>query len=140
LYEVVGRRSIENPRLSVRANRFLFLFRFSYSRFQILNPIWPFLFTIADSSGQFVFGFLGAFSRCLLSLGPEIQNRRIVFGHYVEAACNDGPAVFNSGFVAGATSRIPPQPLPPAAFAWIDRGPATGDVVVKVKGIASPQL
>jgi hypothetical protein len=57
-------------------------------------------------------------------------------GHYVEAACNDDPAVFStSGFVAVSNTRVPPQPLPPAAFEWIDRGPGTGQVVVKPKKI-----
>ncbi|HEY2381617.1 MAG TPA: fibronectin type III domain-containing protein [Terriglobia bacterium] len=57
-------------------------------------------------------------------------------GHSVEAASNNDPAVFStSGFVAAPTQRVPPQPLPPASIDWIDRGPVTGEVVVKVKGL-----
>ena len=56
--------------------------------------------------------------------------------HYVEAASNDDLATFQtSGFVPASTTRTPPQPLPPASIAWIDRGPSTGEVVVKVKGL-----
>ena len=59
-----------------------------------------------------------------------------LLGHYVEAASNDDPAIFNtSGFVLASTQRVPPQPLPPASIDWIDRGPVTGSVVVKVKGL-----
>jgi len=59
-----------------------------------------------------------------------------LLGHYVEAASNDDPATFNtSGFVAAPTTRVPPQPLPPASIEWIDRGPNTGEVVVKVKSL-----
>jgi hypothetical protein len=59
-----------------------------------------------------------------------------LLGHYVEAASNDDPATFNtSGFVAAPTTRVPPQPLPPSSIQWIDRGPNTGEVVVKVKGL-----
>jgi Fibronectin type III domain len=59
-----------------------------------------------------------------------------LLGHYVEAACDDDLATFNtSGFVAAPASRTPPQPLPPASFEWIDRGPTAGTVVVKVKGL-----
>jgi hypothetical protein len=59
-----------------------------------------------------------------------------LLGHYVEAACNDDPATFNtSGFVAASVGRVPPKPLPPASIDWIDRGSVTGDVVVKVKSI-----
>jgi hypothetical protein len=58
-----------------------------------------------------------------------------LLGHYVEAAANDDLATFNtSGFVAAPT-RIPPQPLPPASIEWIDRGPTTGEIVVKVKSL-----
>src|SRR5207302_10387456 len=57
----------------------------------------------------------------------------MLLGHYVEARCNDDLATFNtSGFVAASTTRTAPQPLPPATIAWIDRGSATGEVVVKV--------
>jgi len=59
-----------------------------------------------------------------------------LLGHFVEAASNDDPAVFStSGFVMGPTQRVPPQPLPAASLEWIDRGPVTGAVDVKVKGL-----
>jgi len=59
-----------------------------------------------------------------------------LLGHYVEAASNDDPAIFStSGFVLASTQRVPPQPLPPASIEWIDRGPVTGAVEVKVKGL-----
>jgi hypothetical protein len=57
-------------------------------------------------------------------------------GHYVEAACDDDLAKFNtSGFVAASSVRTPPGPLPPATIDWIDRGPAAGQIVVKPKTI-----
>ena len=57
-------------------------------------------------------------------------------GHYVEAASNDDLATFRtSGFVPASTARTPPQPLPPASIAWIDRGPSTGAVVVKAEAL-----
>ena len=57
-------------------------------------------------------------------------------GHYIEAACDGDMAKFNtSGFVPASTTRTPPQPLPPATFEYIDRGPKAGDIVVKVKPI-----
>jgi hypothetical protein len=59
-----------------------------------------------------------------------------LLGHYVEVASNDDPAIFaTSGFVAASTARVPPQPLPAASMDWIDRGPVTGSVVVKVKAL-----
>jgi len=59
-----------------------------------------------------------------------------LLGHFVEAVCNDDPAVFStSGFVLAPTQRVPPQPLPAASLEWIDRGPVTGAVDVKVKGL-----
>ena len=59
-----------------------------------------------------------------------------LLGHYVEAASNDDPAVFStSGFVPAPTQKLPPQPLPPAAIDWIDRGSVDGSVVVKVKSL-----
>ena len=53
-------------------------------------------------------------------------------GHYVEAACNDDMATFNtSGFAQAAKPvKTPPAPLTEAAFSSIDRGPNSGDVVV----------
>jgi hypothetical protein len=53
-------------------------------------------------------------------------------GHYVETVSDGDLAKFNtSGFVAAATGKVPPQPLPPATFEWIDRGPNSGSAVVK---------
>jgi hypothetical protein len=53
-------------------------------------------------------------------------------GHYVESACNDNPAVFQtSGFTAASNTKAAPQPLTEAKFSWIDRGPNSGDAVVK---------
>src|SRR5712692_10541687 len=55
-------------------------------------------------------------------------------GHYVEGACNDDLATFNtSGFTAKSTTRTAPQPLAQAKFSWIDRGPNSGLAVVKVE-------
>jgi Fibronectin type III domain len=55
-------------------------------------------------------------------------------GHYVETVSDGDVAKFNtSAFVAASTARTPAQPLPPAAFEWIDRGPNSGQVVVKPK-------
>ena len=56
-------------------------------------------------------------------------------GHYVEGACNDDPAVFaTSGFTAVPNTRTAPQPLTEAKFSFIDRGPGSGQVVVKPEG------
>ena len=54
-------------------------------------------------------------------------------GHYVEAACNDDLATFNtSGFTQVAPKvKTAPQPLTEAKFSSIDRGPNSGDVVVQ---------
>jgi hypothetical protein len=55
-------------------------------------------------------------------------------GHYVEAASDGDLAKFNtSGFVAISRTRSAPEPLSPAEFDWIDRGPISGQIVVKVK-------
>src|SRR5580765_5635642 len=56
-------------------------------------------------------------------------------GHYVESACNDDVATFNtSGFTAVSKAvKTPPAPLTEAAFNSIDRGANSGDVVVKPK-------
>jgi len=65
-----------------------------------------------------------------------MEKQYTLLGHYVEAVSNDDPAVFStSGFVGAPIQRVPPQPLPPASFDWIDRGPVTGEVVVKVKSL-----
>jgi len=64
----------------------------------------------------------------------EMVKQYTLLGHYVEAVSNDDLAVFHtSGFVLAPMTRTPPQPLPPASFEWIDRGPLTGRVVVKPK-------
>jgi hypothetical protein len=64
----------------------------------------------------------------------ELIKQYTLLGHYVEAASNDDPAVFHtSGFIMAPATRALPQPLPPASFEWIDRGPLTGQVVVKPK-------
>jgi hypothetical protein len=54
-------------------------------------------------------------------------------GHYVEAACNDDLATFTtSGFTqAAAKPKAVPVPLTEAKFSSIDRGPNSGDAVVK---------
>ena len=55
-------------------------------------------------------------------------------GHYVEAASDGDPVKFStSGFTAvAATPRTSPEPLPAPKIDWIDRGKASGQVVVKV--------
>ena len=53
-------------------------------------------------------------------------------GHYVEGACNDDLATFNSsGFTAAVKTKTSAGPLTEAKFGWIDRGPNSGIVVVK---------
>jgi hypothetical protein len=56
-----------------------------------------------------------------------------LLGHYVEIACNDDLATFNtSGFTQVAPKvKTAPQPLTEAKFRSIDRGPNSGDVVVQ---------
>ena len=57
----------------------------------------------------------------------EMVKQYTLLGPYVEAVSNDDLAVFHtSGFVLAPMTRTPPQPLPPASFEWIDRGPLTG--------------
>jgi len=57
-------------------------------------------------------------------------------GHYVEAACNNDLAIFNTGgFTANSNTRTPPQPLKGASFKWVDRGHNTGEVRVRVTTI-----
>src|SRR5436190_11368830 len=55
-----------------------------------------------------------------------------LLGHYVEMACNDDLASFNtSGFTqVAAKVKTAPQALTEAKFSSIDRGPNSGDVVV----------
>jgi hypothetical protein len=53
-------------------------------------------------------------------------------GHYVESACKDDQATFStSGFTALVKTKTARQPLTEAKFSSIDRGPRSGDVVVK---------
>jgi hypothetical protein len=60
-----------------------------------------------------------------------------LLGHYVEATCNDDPATFNtSGFTAVAKTKNPPQPLQGSTFQWIDRGPNSGEIVVKIASLS----
>ena len=56
-----------------------------------------------------------------------------LLGHYVEIACNDDLATFNtSGFTQVAPKvKTAPQPLTEAKFSSIDRGANSGDVVVQ---------
>src|SRR5215467_2611369 len=57
-------------------------------------------------------------------------------GHYVEAACNDDPATFNtSGFSAVVRTKTAPAPLAGSKFQWIDRGPNSGEIAVKVAAL-----
>jgi hypothetical protein len=67
----------------------------------------------------------------------EVMIKQVtLLGHYVEMVSNGDPAIFaTSGFVAASTTRVPPQPLPPASIDWVDRGPVSGSVVVKVKAL-----
>ena len=53
-------------------------------------------------------------------------------GHHVEAACNDDLATFNtSGFTAAVKTKTAAGPLTQARFSSIDRGPNSGQAVVK---------
>jgi hypothetical protein len=53
-------------------------------------------------------------------------------GHYVEAACNDDLATFaTSGFTQQVKTKTAAAPLTQAGFNSIDRGPNSGDAVVK---------
>jgi hypothetical protein len=59
-----------------------------------------------------------------------------LLGHYIESACNDDPATFNtSGFIAVTRTKTAPQPLAGSSFEWIDRGPNSGEIVVKVAAL-----
>src|SRR2546423_7428196 len=63
----------------------------------------------------------------------EVTKLYTLLGHYVEMACADDLATFNtSGFTqVAAKIKTAPEPLTEAKFRWIDRGPNSGDVVVK---------
>src|SRR5437764_3952676 len=58
-----------------------------------------------------------------------------LLGHYIETACNDDLATFiASGFTqAAARTKTAPAPLTEAKFSSIDRGPNSGDAVVKLE-------
>ena len=59
-----------------------------------------------------------------------------LLGHYVEVACNDDPATFvTSGLTAHVRTKTAPQPVADAKFQWIDRGPNSGDIVVKIAAL-----
>jgi len=62
----------------------------------------------------------------------EVTKLYTLLGHYVEMACNDDLATFNtSGFKqVPARTKTAPKPLTEAKFRSIDRGPNSGDVVV----------
>src|SRR5262245_2587650 len=65
-----------------------------------------------------------------------VINMATHLGHYVEAVCDNDLASFNtSGFTAVSNTRTPPEPLPPASIQWIDRGPTSGTLLVKVASI-----
>ena len=63
----------------------------------------------------------------------EVIKMYTLLGHYVETACNDDLATFTtSGFTQAAVkTKTAPQPLTEAKFSSIDRGPNSGDAVVK---------
>ena len=59
-----------------------------------------------------------------------------LLGHYVETACNDDPAIFNtSGFIAVVRTKTAPAPLAGSSFQWIDRGPNSGEIAVKIAAL-----
>jgi hypothetical protein len=58
-------------------------------------------------------------------------------GHYVESACNDDPATFNtSGFIAVVRTKTAAAPLAGSRFQWIDRGPNSGEIAVKIAALS----
>jgi hypothetical protein len=63
---------------------------------------------------------------------PVVIKMYTQLGHYVEAACNDDLATFNtSGFTQqAARTKTAPEKLTDAKFRSIDRGANSGDVVV----------
>jgi hypothetical protein len=64
----------------------------------------------------------------------EVIRVYTLLGHYVEATSNNDPATFNtSGFTAVVKTKTAPQPLAPTKFNSIDRGPNSGQAVVKVE-------
>src|SRR5690242_2035290 len=73
-----------------------------------------------------------------------VVNMATQLGHYAEAASNNDLATFStSGFEAASNTRTAAQPLSVAGFKYVDRGPNTGQVVVKPapqKGVLSFDL
>ena len=64
----------------------------------------------------------------------EVIRVYTLLGDYVQGTCNNDPAVFNtSGFTAASNTKTAPEPLAPARFSSIDRGPNSGQAVVKVE-------
>jgi hypothetical protein len=56
----------------------------------------------------------------------------VQLGHYVEGASNNDPVVFHtSGFEARTSSRVPAQPLTDGSIKYVDRGPNSGQLVVR---------
>jgi len=57
-------------------------------------------------------------------------------GHYVESACNDDLATFNtSGFIQVVRTKTAPGPLAGSSFQWIDRGSNSGEIAVKIAAL-----
>ena len=53
-------------------------------------------------------------------------------GHFVEAASNNDLATFNtSGFLAVSNKRTAPQPVTAGSIRYVDRGPNTGQLVLR---------
>ena len=65
-----------------------------------------------------------------------VNNMATQLAHYVEAVSNNDLATFKtSGFIPANNTRTPAQPLLPATFKWIDRGPNSGQISLKVTGL-----
>lgn len=83
------------------------------------------LITDATDGGKKAISAKGKQRRAVVKLVAQL-------GHYVEAACNDDLAIFNSsGFKAASNTKTPPQPLIQAVIKYVDRGANTGQIVVK---------
>ena len=58
----------------------------------------------------------------------------IQIGHYVWSQSNNDLSIFNtSGYEAAQNVKVPLQPLDKAAIQYVDRGPTSGQVVIKPK-------
>ncbi len=55
-----------------------------------------------------------------------------LLGHYVETLRRRSSTFNTSGFIAVTRTKTAPQPLAGSSFQWIDRGPNSGDIVVKI--------